>query len=200
VNALLRGGAVLLLAAMFSGSLGQAAHAHANVIETQPTANAFLDSAPTKAAVEFDSQLMSMGSAMVVRDGNGRTVSRGEPAVHGRRISIAVDGDAGPGQYTVAFRAVSEDGHTVTSSYSYVVKGVVPSTEAAVQSTAPTAESPAGPTTSSAGGSTLALLGLALMLAVVAVGFVVFIRYRSRSRRRSPSGRDTDARTGEDSP
>ena len=203
MKSLIRWAALLLLAGSLSMALAESAAAHADVVSTTPASNARVDSAPSEAVVEFDSRLMSMGAAMVVRDDNARTISQGLPVIDGRRISIALDGDAGPGRYTVAFRAVSEDGHTITSSYTYVVNGAVPTAVPSGQPGIPTATgagvTPAGVTpATSAGGVSPIVWIVALLLIVVVAGLVLLVRYRSGGRHRNSPEGDLGSRLMED--
>ena len=198
MKSLIRWVALLLLAGSLSMALAESAAAHADVVSTTPASNARVDSAPSEAVVEFDSRLMSMGAAMVVRDDNARTISQGLPVIDGRRISIALDGDAGSGRYTVAFRAVSEDGHTITSSYTYVVNGAVPTAVPSGQPGIPTATGAGVTPATSAGGVSPIVWIVALLLMVFVSGLVLLVRYRSGGRHRNSPEGDLGSRLMED--
>lgn len=194
----MRGAALLLFAGSLSMAFAESAAAHADVVSTTPASSSRLDSAPGMAVVEFDSRLMNMGSAMVVRDDNARTISVGQPVIDGRRISIALDRDAGPGRYTVAFRAVSEDGHTVTSSYTYVVNGATSTAAPSGHAGIPTASGPVATTPTPAGGVQPTVWIVSLLLIVVVAGLVMLVRYRSGGRHRNSPERDIGHRLMED--
>ena len=198
MKSLIRWVALLLLAGSLSMALAESAAAHADVVSTTPASTARVDSAPSEAVVEFDSRLMSMGAAMVVRDDNARTISQGLPVIDGRRISIALDGDAGPGRYTVAFRAVSEDGHTITSSYAYVVNGAVPPAVPSGQPGIPPATGAGVTPATSAGGVSPIVWIVALLLMVFVSGLVLLVRYRSGGRHRNSPEGDLGSRLMED--
>jgi methionine-rich copper-binding protein CopC len=126
---------VAVVAALLGGALLTAApaSAHVSVVGTSPAAGAVLHAAPSAVEVQFDSGLLDIGFAMVVRSADGHTVSSGRAQVGLDSISTATDPAAGPGTYTVAFRVVSADGHEVTSSFTYTVTG-----EATPTTTTPT--------------------------------------------------------------
>ena len=117
--------AVAIVVALFGVAtlLAPPASAHVQVVGTSPAADAQLDAAPTRAEVRFDSGLLDIGYAMVVRSADGRTVSTGPAQLGPDSIAVATDPAAGPGRYTVAFRVVSADGHEVASSFDYTVTG-----------------------------------------------------------------------------
>ena len=110
---------VMALAVCITGA--SAASAHSNELESSPGEGARLAEAPATVVITFDEPLMDVGAALVVRDGAGRVVS-GAASVDGRRISTPLS-HAGSGEFTVAFRVVSQDGHSVSGSYGFAVLG-----------------------------------------------------------------------------
>jgi methionine-rich copper-binding protein CopC len=114
---------VLAAAMLALGVPTGAAWAHSSEISTTPSAGDVLDAAPSEVRVEFDSDLLDMGAAIVVRDAAGASVVVGEPEVGRRSLSVPVDPTARPGDYQVAYRVVSEDGHTIESTFEYMVAG-----------------------------------------------------------------------------
>lgn len=73
---------------------------------------------------------MDIGAALVVRSADGTIVSTDPPQISRRSISTAVPAEAPPGDYTVAYRVVSADGHTISATYSYTIAGASPAVEA----------------------------------------------------------------------
>ncbi len=125
--------------------------------------------------------------------------SSGAPRIGRNSIAVDVRADAAPGRYVVAYRVVSADGHTVTSTFDYTVRGDATAGESptlAPASGAPTAtaspipvpaathSSPAPSagvgTEASAGMSALLIgaLGLAAAAAVAALAVVARTRHR----------------------
>jgi methionine-rich copper-binding protein CopC len=156
-----RGAAALLvglLVALGAGTVGASpAVAHASEVGSSPEAGAILDAPPQTVAVEFDSPILDIGAAIVVRAADGASVVLGTPRIERQQISVDVDPAAAPGQYTVAYRVVAEDGHTIESTFDYTVAGTTSSTglptpasssaSSAASSAAPSAASTAAPST-----------------------------------------------------
>ena len=112
-----------VLASLMMVTSGGAAHAHSSQIGSNPAASARLDEAPNRVGVTFDSPLMDVGAALVVRAADGSDVTSGPPEISRNEISVPVRSDVTGGEFTVAYRVVSQDGHTVTSTFGYTVLG-----------------------------------------------------------------------------
>lgn len=142
---------VSLLAALgLSTACAVPVAAHASQTETAPEDGSVLPTAPSSVVVRFDSPVLDIGAAIVVRDASGTSVVIGAPRIDRQQITVDVDPDAPPGEYTVAYRIVAEDGHTLESSFGYTVAGdpQAPadgsaSTEAPSQASAAAAAEPA---------------------------------------------------------
>jgi methionine-rich copper-binding protein CopC len=155
------GSAALALALGLTGA--SAAAGHASQTGSTPAADAVVDTAPSVVDVSFDTPLMDIGAALVVRSEDGTVVSDPVPVVERTRIQVAVEPDAPPGVYAVAYRVVSQDGHPITSTFEYTVAGEPPSAPAtsAPAEAAPAAvtavEEPDGPPYALIAGGLLAL-------------------------------------------
>ncbi len=173
---------VVILLVAHAITLATSATAHVVIVGTSPTANSILDAAPSRAEVRFDTGILDIGYAMVVRSDGGRTISTGAARRSRDSLSIALDPTAGPGSYTVGFRVVSADGHSVTSSFSYTVRGVRAMHSADAEATSSSiAVSPAaietsvastGAPTESPARWTPALLALVVVLGSVGAGLL----------------------------
>jgi methionine-rich copper-binding protein CopC len=171
------------------------AMAHASQTGSTPEAGAVLEAAPSTVEVTFDSPLMDIGAALVVRAGDGTVISDPTPEVAGPRIRVDVPADAAPGTYTVAFRVVSQDGHPITATFDYTVAGdapeptaasapVSPSATATATATAtasasvpPSAEAVAAPEREESSGPPTALIvGGLLVLTLAVVGAIALRR------------------------
>jgi copper resistance protein C len=108
-----------------------AAAAHSSQTGSTPAEGAVLDVPPSFVEVTFDTALMDMGAALVVRSEDGTVISAAAPEVGRTAIRIAVATDAPPGAYTVAYRVVSQDGHPITATFDYTVAGDMPASAAA---------------------------------------------------------------------
>lgn len=110
--------AVLVLA---QGMGAAPAGAHAALEDTDPVADALLEQAPGAVQLRFDEPVSaSTGSVQVIAPSGDRVDGSVDEADGGRTISIEVDG-GGRGTYTVAYRVVSDDGHTITGSFVFHV-------------------------------------------------------------------------------
>jgi methionine-rich copper-binding protein CopC len=154
--------------------LAPSALAHDTQIDSVPSAGAVLDEPPAEVSVEFDAPLMDVGEALVVRDAQGTVISEPAATVTGRTISTTVRTDVPPGEFTVGYRIVSQDGHAVTSSFTYTVAGEPGPSLAPDATPGSPAASPSPPVTAIAQGDsssppylliavgTLVLIGLAV--------------------------------------
>lgn len=147
--ALLAGAAVIATA--------PAASAHASAVGSSPSADEVVAVAPAEVEVQFDSGLLEMGAALVVRSTEDQSIVMGEPIIGENTLTVPVDPQAPPGDYAVAYRVVSADGHTVKGSFLYTVAGPAPSsagtplTEPGAEESA--AELPLASTPADSGGS-----------------------------------------------
>ena len=136
-----------LLVALGAGAVGASpAIGHASEVGSSPEAGATLDAPPRTVTVEFDSAIFDVGAALVVRAADGTSVVLGAPRIEQRQISVDVDPAAAPGEFTVAYRVVAEDGHTIESTFDYTVAG---------EPTTAGSPSPASAPAPSAAGTTL---------------------------------------------
>lgn len=112
---------VLAVLLVLAGPARPAA-AHATLQDTSPAGDALVDEVPAEVTLTFDEPVTATTGSIEVMDPSGSRVD-GAPGSRdgGRTASVAVDGDA-VGTYTVAFRVVSDDGHTITGSFVFDVQ------------------------------------------------------------------------------
>ncbi len=126
--------AATLLAVLVAGlaflAVAPPAAAHSQQIGSTPAADEAVPIAPREVVIEFDSPLVDMGAAVAVRSQDDVSITTGPLVIGDRQVTVPVDPAAAPGTYTVAYRVVSEDGHTMTSTFQYTVEGDAPATEA----------------------------------------------------------------------
>ncbi len=147
---------------------GAPAWAHNQLEGSSPASGAVLRVAPSTVTLRFTQELNPSFTTIAVSDAARHRVPASEPVVDGNSGSVTVDGPMGNGVYTVAFRTVSVDGHTVQGSYSFAVGA------------APTVAAAARPTPNSDGIPSTVLIGLAAA-GVVLVGSAVFLFSRRRT-------------------
>lgn len=137
-------GALIVLAATFVPAvLAAPAFAHATLISSSPTEGQHLASLPTEVRFEFN-QEMSAPAYVIVTAPDGTSVTRGDPQVDGPVVSQAIS-DGPDGAYTMAYRAVSADGHPITGEIAFTV-GTSPTPSPSGTGTSATSPGSSAPT------------------------------------------------------
>ncbi|BEL05568.1 hypothetical protein Q0Z83_037590 [Actinoplanes sichuanensis] len=142
---------------------GTPAWAHARLVTADPAADTTLTAAPTAVTLGFSERLDADFTTIVVSDAARQRVPASPVTVDGARGTLTLTGALSNGVYTVAFRVVSVDGHTVHGSYPFTLAD--PARPAAAP--APAATVPAAARDST--GPALAVGGGGVVLAAVAV-------------------------------
>ncbi|AYF74708.1 copper resistance protein CopC [Nocardia yunnanensis] len=110
-----------LLVAGFALLGGGVANAHSVPVSSSPANGAQLDTSPATASITFNESLQPAYPSMTVTGPDGNLWSKGQPKVDGPTISIEV-GELGPvGEYTVAYRVTSADGHPVSGKRTFTL-------------------------------------------------------------------------------
>jgi methionine-rich copper-binding protein CopC len=101
------------------------AMAHADLVTSSPGRDAVLSSPPDEVALIFDGELRPDGTGLTVTDSDGAVVSDGalDLTVAGRNEVRGAVAIGRPGTYTVAWTAVSADGHRESGTFAFVVGG-----------------------------------------------------------------------------
>lgn len=100
---------------------GAPAWAHNQLAGSDPAAGATLPAAPRTVTLRFTQQLSPDFTTIAVSDAARRRVPTSAPAISSGTGAVTIDGAMNNGVYTVAFRTVSVDGHTVQGSYTFTV-------------------------------------------------------------------------------
>lgn len=110
---------MMVLCAAFLG-LGSAA-AHSVPSASVPSNGAAIDSGPPRASVTFNEALQTSFASLTVVGPDGNLWSKGEPTVEGPTVSVEL-GELGPvGEYQIAYRVTSADGHAVTGTRTFTL-------------------------------------------------------------------------------
>lgn len=112
------------LAAAFLLTAAQLAHAHAYPTHQTPPAGASVAASQRDVVIDFDDRLEPAFSSIAVTDSRGKSITAGKAlvdAANKKRMSVAL-GELTRGVYTVAWVAVSADGHRTQGRYSFTVK------------------------------------------------------------------------------
>lgn len=116
------------------------ASAHAALIKITPDADARLTTAPAQVVLEFDEPISTTFATVVVTTAAGVNVARGRPTVLGGKVTQALSPDLASGNYRVAYRVVSNDGHPVSGESTFTL-ALAPGTSPATSAGAPSATS-----------------------------------------------------------
>jgi methionine-rich copper-binding protein CopC len=161
-------GALALVATI----LALPASAHAGLVSIDPADGATVTAAPSRVTLTFDED-MAEPAVVLVTGPDGQRADVGHTRVSGAVVSVGVDLPS-PGRYTVAFRAVSADGHPVADQKSFAFQP-----EGVASAGAPAAKPGVGAASSSGStsGSAWLVVGIGVALAgLLGVGLVRALR------------------------
>lgn len=164
-----------LLTAILVTISAPAAWAHADLVGTSPTDGSTVDVAPAQITLEFNEEPLATMIDVVITDADGNVVAMDAAEASGTQVSIPWPGSLGAGDYTVAYRVVSADGHPITGTFGFTFTGDASSTVAPVVDEAAAQDVLAEATQSS--NSPLIIGAVALLFVAVAI---VLTRRRTR--------------------
>ena len=109
------GHTVTAIAIAGSVLLGSApAWAHDQLLESSPTRDERLATAPSQVVLTFLGEIMPIGTAVNVVDGSGTEWAAGEPVLDGTTVTTALLAGMPDGAYQVRWRVVAVDGHPIS--------------------------------------------------------------------------------------
>ncbi|WP_018158020.1 copper resistance CopC family protein [Demetria terragena] len=130
---------VLVLATCgLSFAMAGTAAAHDRLLSSDPADGATV-SAPKNLTLTYSAEILPTGSRVEVKGPDGSPASSGEPKADGAKVVQALDASS-PGKYAVTWRVTSSDGHPISGTLSFTVRG---------KSTTSSATSSAAPSTAS---------------------------------------------------
>ncbi|MDJ0394362.1 copper resistance protein CopC [Rhodococcus sp. G-MC3] len=108
---------VLTLSALLIGA--PTASAHSIVTGSTPANGAELATGPAQASISFNEVPQSKFATLNVVGPDGNLWSKGDPRIEGQSVVVDV-GELGPiGEYTVAYRVTSADGHPISGTLKF---------------------------------------------------------------------------------
>ncbi|WP_433256607.1 copper resistance CopC family protein [Streptosporangium sp. CA-135522] len=140
-----------------------------------------------------------MFPAVALREASGAPVAIGRSQADGSKVISKVTGAIAPGEYVIAWRVVSSDGHPVEGEIPFTVTGSAapsaPATRGGPTASLSPAPVAAGPATTGGQGSSPEVPGWIWggLVALVILGAVVWSR---TSRRNAPDSTDSTDSTG----
>ncbi len=114
-----------MLAVIVIGAGGPAvARAHAFPNAEQPLVGSTVTAPPSRVTITYDAPIESLFAKLEVIDAAGQEQTVGPPTVgpDHRTLSVALK-PLKPGDYTVKWSVVAEDGHRTEGSYDFTVSG-----------------------------------------------------------------------------
>jgi len=196
---------------VLSVTMAPTASAHADLQVSTPEDGESLQIAPEEIRLTFSEELFEELVEISILDADGdlySTIGVEQTPPPGTDVIFPWPTQAPPGEYSIAYRVVSADGHPVTGtiSFSYAATAPEPSTpepapsdstpsaESSTPATSPAASSPiaSAPSSSSAtesstssstdssSGTPLVILGVVLLLGVIATSAII-VRARRRN-------------------
>jgi copper resistance protein C len=157
---------------------GAPAWAHAQLVSADPAKDATLTKAPSSVTLTFSERLNPDFTTIVVSDTGQQRIPASAPTVTAAAGSVTLSQPLGNGSYTVAYRVVSVDGHTLQGSYIFTVN------DPALPAAGPARASAAAVAGSKRDGGIPAglLIGLgAAAVLVAAVAVLLFVSARRRT-------------------
>ncbi|MEY2433150.1 MAG: copper resistance protein [Acidimicrobiaceae bacterium] len=113
------------------------ASAHADLTQASPGPGAVLSSPPARVVLVFSDAVQPANDALVVSAGDGTVASTGTVIVDPPNVFTLPLSPLVPGEYSVSYRALADDGHVIEGSYRFTV--------AAAEATIATTITPANP-------------------------------------------------------
>ena len=175
--------------------------AHADLQVSTPEDSESLEVAPEEIRLTFSEELFEELVEISILDAAGdlySTIEVEQTPPPGTDVIFPWPTKAPPGEYSIAYRVVSADGHPVTGtiSFSYAATAVepspsdtapqptpsdsTPSAESSTPAASPATESSTSSSTDSSSGTTLVVLGVVLLLGVIATSAII-----ARARQRN---------------
>jgi len=115
---------VLALASAFAMGLTGAAFAHAHLKTSTPAGGSTLTAAPTEVDITFTEDVNLKFTGIKVTGPDKKDVATGEGMLMDKDTTLMVplSGTLGAGKYTVAWHALSKDGHKTNGTFAFTVK------------------------------------------------------------------------------
>ncbi len=109
----------VLCSALFGVVTAPEAHAHSQVVSSDPDDGARVESSPARATVTFNEPLQEAFAVLTVVGPDGNYWQDGDAVVDGPRLSVGLREPGPTGTYTLNYRVTSADGHPVDGQRSF---------------------------------------------------------------------------------
>lgn len=171
--------------------LAPAASAHTSLVSSDPADGAVLRQAPQAVTLTFDEDLLAGANTISINLLDGTVVESRPVEPSGASVTLPWPTGLSAGDYQVAYRVVSGDGHPVTGAITFTVTGepspgpsdVVPSDDGLSPNPAATPFAPPAPGVAAESGSALPVVASILAAAAGAAVVIVLIVLLRRLRK-----------------
>ena len=172
-------GSLVLTLLFLIGAAGSAS-AHSALIGTFPADGETLTTAPEAITLQFNEEPLDGMVDVAITDAAGAMVATSTAAVEGVEVAIPWPGTIGAGDYTVAYRVVSADGHPITGTITFTYTGnpTNPDEEVMVDTTVGQ-EVVTEVAQSDSGSSIPLIIGIAVVAVLALGGLIVWRRTRT---------------------
>jgi len=143
----LRIGVVAVLAALAALGFAGPAVAHDVLISSDPADGSTVQVPPRTVTLTFDQPVQDFEPVVTVTGPDGQSYQSGSPTVDSTVVTNAVSPLTAAGEYAIAYRVVSADGHPVTGEVKFQFTG------APAPAASSAAGTPTGPSSAASGGT-----------------------------------------------
>jgi methionine-rich copper-binding protein CopC len=95
--------------------------AHPKLQTSVPARDAKLSAAPKEIRMRFSEGLVANFSGAELKDAKGKVIPTGKALASGKQLVVPITAKLAPGNYTVAWHAVSVDTHRISGSYGFKI-------------------------------------------------------------------------------
>jgi methionine-rich copper-binding protein CopC len=115
---------VIAVAWLFGFGLVGQALAHAHLTSAMPAAGSTVTASPTELDLTFSEDVNLKFTGVIVTGPKKTVVKTGKAMLMSgnTKLMVPIDGTLDPGLYTVAWHALSTDGHKTNGTYSFTLK------------------------------------------------------------------------------
>ena len=114
---------IRVLVALLLVAIPLPANAHDELVDQLPKPNSVVEAGRVVISLDFNNELLNLsgsGAEILVTGPDGNQINKGCGLVEGKNARLEIDLDQ-PGEYQVAWRVVSSDGHPITDSFGFTL-------------------------------------------------------------------------------
>lgn len=121
---------IIVLVVFLLGLSAPSAVAHSELVSSNPSASANIQQLPEQIELEFNEELLNLGSgnSVSIISPSGEDLGMGVTSTEGAKITRLLNTTSETGTFEVKFRVVSGDGHVLNGSYTFDLSEAVVTT------------------------------------------------------------------------